>query len=275
MVRRTIGGEQPRKAAREKVIDVAREVLAVCFVGPPDGQEASDGDCRARGIRILAAGLAPWKVLERRRRADRRDFMSEPSDERPVNVFDPSDPEQAVHGWALNATRRRIIHEHEARRLDVPATAARQVANVPSTQRSRSAFAAWQSTSKSTGAAIATIVIGVGAAVLGSVVTFLDLGARAEAHRRAAIDYKDIMRRFEAARGLSGPHEPKATEALLATLLPLVSEADRKAPTVPLRYAEKVERRNFRFVRSADALAPDSGEMHVHGEGRQGSQTSG
>jgi hypothetical protein len=35
-----------------------------------------------------------------------------------LNVFEPADRREAVEGWALHATRRRIIHEDEARRLD-------------------------------------------------------------------------------------------------------------------------------------------------------------
>ena len=172
-----------------------------------------------------------------------------------LNVFEPANRREAVEGWALHATRRRIIHEDEARRLDrlrywVGALSA-ALAAVAGT----SAFAAWQSGSKSLAAGIITAVIGIGAAVLGNVVAFLNLGGRAESHRNAAVAYKGILRDFEEACGNSGDDKKELDAETLASLKGLLADADKTAPTLPVRRGDDVERRPFRFVRKADDLA--------------------
>jgi hypothetical protein len=172
-----------------------------------------------------------------------------------LNVFEPADRREAVEGWALHATRRRIVHEDEARRLDrlrywVGALSA-ALAAVAGT----SAFAAWETGSKSLAAGIVTAVIGIGAAVLGNVVAFMDLGGRAESHRNAAVAYKAILRDFEEACGNSGDEKKELDAETLASLKSLLADADRTAPTLPVRRGDEVERRPFRFVRKADDLA--------------------
>jgi hypothetical protein len=171
-----------------------------------------------------------------------------------LNVFEPADRREAVEGWALHATRRRIIHEAEARRLDRLRYWVGGLSTALAAIAGTSAFAAWQSGSKSLAAGVVTAVVGIGAAVLGNIVAFLDLGGRAEAHRNAAVAYKGILREFEEACGNSGDDKEEIDAETLATLKSLLADADRAAPTVPAGAGERVEHRPFRFVRKADDL---------------------
>jgi hypothetical protein len=185
--------------------------------------------------------------------------MSQRSDEQLLKVFEPRDSHETVRAWALHTTRRRMIHEQEARRLDWFRWVLGTVATCLAAAAGTSAFAAWQSPDPSTGAAVTTAVIGVGAAVLGSIMTFLDLGGRAEAHRRTASDYKRVMRVFEEASGSTAEASGSTatSEQLVSGLMPLLADADRHAPTVPLKRAQKVEQRSFCFVSTANELAPN------------------
>jgi hypothetical protein len=120
-----------------------------------------------------------------------------------------------------------------------------------------SAFAAWQSNSESIAAGVGTVVVGAGAAVLGSALTFLDLGGRAEGHRRTAAAYKTVLRGFEEACG-SRPNRGAALNGeVLRKLKTLLSEADGTAPVVPVRRGEKAERQRFCFVGAAAELTPN------------------
>jgi hypothetical protein len=180
-------------------------------------------------------------------------------EQEPLKVFEPENLEEAVQGWALHATRRRKIHEVEARHLDrlryYLGTFSACLAAVAGT----SAFAAWESNRESVAAGVVTAAVGIGAAILGSVLTFLDLGGRAEAHRRAATAYKNVLREFEEASGSRKEGQRALDLEAAQKLKTLLADADVTAPVVPVRRGEKVEREPFRFVRTADALTPNAG----------------
>jgi hypothetical protein len=122
------------------------------------------------------------------------------------------------------------------------------------------AFVAWQSDSTNHTAALIGGVVGLAAAILASVQTFLDLGARAERHRQAAIDFKKILRTFERIPSSVGDlrsikddsEEGRVLQQLEAALM----EADRRAPVVPKRLGDKVEAMPVDVVRQAEKLAP-------------------
>jgi hypothetical protein len=181
--------------------------------------------------------------------------MAEQAVSNPLSVFEPADRRETVQGWALHATRRRIIHEGEARRLDQLHNWAGVLSASLAAAAGTSAFAAWETGSKSLAAAIATAVVGIGAAVLGNVVTFLNFGARAESHRNAAAAYKNVLREFEEACGNSHDTKNELGPDTLATLKRLLADADTAAPTVPARRGEQIEQRPFRFVRKAEDLS--------------------
>jgi hypothetical protein len=86
-----------------------------------------------------------------------------------LTVFEPKNAREAVQDWALHATRRRKIHEAEARRLDRLRCWLGTLAACLAAAAGTSAFAAWESGRDSTAAGVATAIIGIGAAILGSV----------------------------------------------------------------------------------------------------------
>ena len=175
----------------------------------------------------------------------------------PLNVFEPESPHEAVQGWALHTTRRRKIHDAEARHLDRLRYWVGAVAAALAAVAGTSAFAAWESESTNTAAAVVTAIVGIGAAVLASVLTFLDLGGRAEAHRRSAAAYKRVLREFEQASGMRRGNDGAIDDEALQSLKALLDETDAAAPVVPVKRGERVEQQPFRFVGTADALAPN------------------
>jgi hypothetical protein len=175
----------------------------------------------------------------------------------PLKVFEPDNSKETAQGWALHATRRRKIHEVEARNLDRLRYWLGTLSASLAAAAGTSAFAAWQSDSQSIAAGVATAVVGVAAAVLGSALTFLDLGGRAEAHRRAAANYKNVLREFEEACGLRSSRDAALASEVLGSLKTRLSEADSDAPVVPVRRGEKAEKQRFCFVGTAHELAPN------------------
>jgi hypothetical protein len=87
-----------------------------------------------------------------------------------TSLFEPDDPNELLRGWLLHAHKGRDRHDLAARRCDQR----RYLIGVP-----------------------ATIVLAIVAAILTSLQTFLDLGARAERHRLAGVRYKAVIRHLE------------------------------------------------------------------------------
>ncbi len=113
-----------------------------------------------------------------------------------TSLFEPDDPNELLRGWLLHAHKGRDRHDLAARRCDqrryligIPATI---VAAIVGT----STFAAFQESPDR----LVQLVVGVlaiVAAILTSLQTFLDLGARAERHRLAGVRYKTVIRHLE------------------------------------------------------------------------------
>jgi hypothetical protein len=172
-------------------------------------------------------------------------------------VFEPKDRAEVVEGWALHATRRRKTHEEQSRRLDrwhyvLGTIGAALVAAVGT-----SAFAGWQTHTRSIAAAVVTAAVGVAAAILANTLTFLNLGARAEAHRRAATAYKKVLREFEGTIGSRQADGEKLSDGDLTSLKALLDDADGGAPIVPETLGHDVDTQPFWFAPTADELAPN------------------
>src|SRR6266496_2170050 len=111
-------------------------------------------------------------------------------------VFEPDNPNELLRGWLLHAHKGRDRHDLAARRCDhqryllgIPAAI---IAAVVAT----STFAALQD-SPSRVIQIVVGVLAIVAAILSSLQSFLDLGARAERHRMAGVRYKAVIRQLE------------------------------------------------------------------------------
>src|SRR5690349_17365975 len=115
----------------------------------------------------------------------------------PITIFEPKSPGESMQGWILHTTRRRIIHETEARRFDRLRLHLGLTSSCLAAVTGTSAFAAWERAGDGAALGVATAVFGIAAAILASALTFIDPGARAEAHRHAAVAYKAIIRDFE------------------------------------------------------------------------------
>ena len=119
-----------------------------------------------------------------------------------LKVFTPESRCETAEGWALHATRRRKIHEDEARSLDRRRNWFGGISVSLAAIIGTSGFVAWQADSKNPWFAWGTASVVIVATVVANALSFLDLGGRAEAHRRAAVAYKGILREFEEAFGL-------------------------------------------------------------------------
>jgi hypothetical protein len=156
--------------------------------------------------------------------------------------------------WSRNDSSMRT--PHAASRLFTTASAGPAV--ILAALAGSSAVAAWSSGGSSGGLALLSAFIAVGATVLTAVVTFLDLGGRAERHRRAAAECKRILRRLEA---LPPYHMrladmPEELNHNIQELESQLGEMDSSAPIPPRRIAERVLTRP-RELRSAVVFAPD------------------
>jgi hypothetical protein len=170
-------------------------------------------------------------------------------------VFQPEHPREAAQGWALHATRRRRIHEDEARHqnrlrywLGGPSAGLAAVA---------STLAAWHSTTDNETVAVFAAGTALCAAVLAAVLTILDPGGQSEAHRRAATAYKSFLRDYEEEVGSLGCSGGPFNQDVLRSMKRTLDEADKSAPTLPKGRAEKVEEKGFKFVGKARDLPPN------------------
>jgi len=113
-----------------------------------------------------------------------------------------------------------------------------------------SAAVAWQQQTSYASLAFASALLAALASVFAGIITFLDLGGRAERHRKAAADYKRALRALEAtappknmlvADLLNDPDQQisRFVNELKATL----SDIDASAPIPPRRIAKRIEAR--------------------------------
>lgn len=180
-----------------------------------------------------------------------------------MKIFEPRDEEEARRGWLLHTRRRREIHELESRRLDGLRLTVGAVAAILAAVAGSAALAGWQSETKNTALGVVASAIGLIAAATAAAVSFLDFGGRAEAHRRTAAAYKDILRSFElwSAQRSNGHGQPVD----LADLKAKLAEVDAAAPAVPKRLGAQIENRPFEWVPTADLLsstpAPPAGQF--------------
>jgi hypothetical protein len=178
-----------------------------------------------------------------------------------LTIYDFEQVDELLRGWQVHAARQRLIHEDSARRLQarhywlgVPAAALSAVAGSV-------AVAAWQTETASDALAVTGAAVGVVATILVSVVTFLDLGARAERHRQASASYKRMIRRLERlppmAKRIEELAEGDPMYEAVQRLEVELGETDAAAPVPPRRIAYRVE----------DRLRPEllKGVAFVHG----------
>jgi hypothetical protein len=113
-----------------------------------------------------------------------------------TTLFEPDDPNELLRGWLIHAHKGRDRHDLAARRCDQRRYLLGIPASVVAAIVGTSTFAALQASPDRT----LQLVVGALAimgAILTSLQTFLDLGARAERHRLAGVRYKAVIRQLE------------------------------------------------------------------------------
>jgi hypothetical protein len=176
----------------------------------------------------------------------------------PLIVYEFEQVDKLLQGWQVHVVTQRLIHEDAARRVQTLHYGIGGPAVILAALAGSSAVAAWGSGGSSGGLALLSAVIAVAATALTAVVTFLDLGGRAERHRRAAAECKRILRRLEALP----PYAMKLAEVpaelghRIQELESQLGEMDSSAPIPPRRIAERVLARP-RELRSSVAFAGD------------------
>jgi hypothetical protein len=158
-----------------------------------------------------------------------------------------------LRGWQTHVARQRLIHEQSARYVQHLHYLLGGSAVLFAALAGSSAVAAWQRQTFNTALAVASALIAAVASVLAGVVTFLDLGGRAERHRKTAADYKQALRRLEAAAPPEARLDGLSDHAILALVQEMritLGEIDASAPIPPLRIAERIEMRPVKLCSS-------------------------
>ena len=174
---------------------------------------------------------------------------------RPEKLLEPADKEELLRGWLLHAHKARDRHglaaqECERRRLQigVPAIALPAIAGT-------SVFASIGS-SPNTALVILVGSIGVTAAVLTALQTFLDYPGRATRHHRAGARYKAFVRELE--QLLEGRLDKETvTQNVITDLRQRLDALEELAPVVGRRISGKVDDlyEGFMFVPRTEDLA--------------------
>jgi hypothetical protein len=154
-------------------------------------------------------------------------------------IFEPDKPDELLRGWLLHAHKGRDRHDLAARRCDQQ----RYFLGIPATITSAivgtSTFAALQeSTDLYTKMAIGALAII--AAILISLQSFLDLGARAERHRMAGAKYKATIRRMEQL-GIGTLSDLQLNDPVVNELREKFDALEEEMPVVPPRIYDFVE----------------------------------
>jgi hypothetical protein len=175
-----------------------------------------------------------------------------------VRLFDPVETAELLRGWQLHVARRRTIHEAAARRLQRGSTWLAVPTTILAAVAGTSAFAAGQADSATDALSIIGLVVGLTAAITSHLQSNLNLGARAEAHRLAASNYKVLLRMFERLSPAMGKLPPIGSDdpisATLQEIETRIADVDAAAPIVPARVAQREESKEVVVVTEATKL---------------------
>jgi hypothetical protein len=182
-------------------------------------------------------------------------------------IYDFEEVTALMDGWQTHVAKQRAIHEQSARRVQSLHYSLGVLAAVFASLAGSSAVVAWEmQTSNATLAIVSALIAGV-ASVLTGVVTFLDLGGRAERHRKAAADYKDALRQLEATsfKPTRLDQPLKQESDLINQLQATLRDIDASAPIPPRRIAERVDRMDVESRSSvfADRRNPPPRSAHA------------
>jgi hypothetical protein len=156
----------------------------------------------------------------------------------PATVFEPDDSNELLRGWLLHAHKGRDRQDLAARRCDqrryligIPATIIAAIVGTAT-------FAALQK-SPDRSVQLTVGMLAIVAAILTSLQSFLDLGARAERHRMAGARYKSVIRQLEQL-GI-GTLSKTLDAPVLNELRQRLDTLEEEMPVIPPRIYDQVE----------------------------------
>jgi hypothetical protein len=182
-------------------------------------------------------------------------------------IYDFEEVPALMDGWQTHVAKQRAIHEQSARRDQSLHYSLGVLAAVFASLAGSSAVVAWQTQTSNATLALVSALIASVASVLTGVVTFLDLGGRAERHRKAAADYKSALRQLEATsfKPTRLDQPLKQESDVINQLQTTLRDIDASAPIPPRRIAERVDRMDVESRSSvfADRRNPPPRSAHA------------
>ena len=182
-------------------------------------------------------------------------------------IYDFEEVPALMDGWQTHVAKQRAIHEQSARRVQSLHYSLGVLAAVFASLAGSSAVVAWQTQTSNVTLALVSALIASVASVLTGVVTFLDLGGRAERHRKAAADYKGALRQLEATsfKPTRLDQPLKQESDVINQLQTTLRDIDAAAPIPPRRIAERVDRMDVESRSSvfADRRNPPPRSAHA------------
>lgn len=185
-----------------------------------------------------------WRRFPGRLPGRRR--LAAPGTRQTLRIYGFALADDLLRGWQTHVVRQREIHEESARRIQRLHYVLGVLAAISASLAGSSAVAAWQRQAANVGLASASVVIAAMAAVLTGVVTFLDFGGRAERHRKASVDYKKALRRFEFHAPFGATRLADLGEedrVFFRDMQRTLADIDASAPIPPRRIATRIEER--------------------------------
>lgn len=157
----------------------------------------------------------------------------------PTLIFEFDNAIELLRGWLLHAHKGRDRHDLAARRCDhnryflgIPATIASAIVGT-------STFAALQE-SPGLGLKVVIGALAFIAAILASLQSFLDFGARAERHRIAGVKYKAVIRHMEQL-GIGTLSSMGLDDPFITDLRKSLDALEEEMPVVPPSIYDSVE----------------------------------
>jgi hypothetical protein len=156
-------------------------------------------------------------------------------------IFKPDGTEELLKGWLLHAHKGRQRHDLAARRCDQYRIWLGGLAAALSAIVGTSVFASFgKETSDITMHKVVVVIISLLSAILTSLSTFLNLSERAEKHRSAGVQYKEVIRELE--RILSASVDGLTnSDVSLTRIQEQLDELEERAPVVAERIYDRVE----------------------------------
>ncbi|PYV55582.1 MAG: hypothetical protein DMG98_15165 [Acidobacteria bacterium] len=184
----------------------------------------------------------------------------------PKLIFEPENVDQLLQGWLLHVHKGRDRHDLAARRCDRIRWWLGGSAAVLSAIVGTTIFAAVEKHLDNSSLTLKVLIISVGilAAILTGLSTFLNLAERTEKHRSAGVQYKKMVWELERILSQSAAQMTRDDPAL-TKIQQQLDDLEERAPVVPEKLYAQVEddwkNRGVKFVPKASDLYRSEGSV--------------